>query len=73
MSASAGYTGSRYRSRRWEVIVIRTTYTSAQQNTIDRTPGLGQIPILKWLFQRERIDDESRELLIFITPRIIKA
>src|SRR5262249_50879135 len=37
MSASAGYTGSRYRSRRWEVIVIRTTYTSAQQNKNRKT------------------------------------
>jgi type IV pilus assembly protein PilQ len=53
--------------------VIGGIYTSNQNTAIDRTPGLGQIPILKWLFQRENINDESRELLIFITPRIIKA
>jgi type IV pilus assembly protein PilQ len=53
--------------------VIGGIYTSSQQNSTDRTPGLGQVPILNWLFKRERIDDESRELLIFITPRIIKS
>jgi type IV pilus assembly protein PilQ len=53
--------------------VIGGIYTSSQQNSSDKTPGLGQVPLLNWLFKRERFDDESRELLIFITPRIIKS
>ena len=53
--------------------VIGGIYTSNQQNSTDRTPGLGQVPILNWLFKRERVDDQSTELLIFITPRIIKS
>jgi type IV pilus assembly protein PilQ len=52
--------------------VIGGIYTSNQQNSTDRTPGLGQVPLLKWLFKRDRIDDQSSELLIFITPKIIK-
>lgn len=52
--------------------VIGGIFTSSQQSQTDKTPGLGQIPLLNWLFKRDRIDDESRELLIFITPRIIK-
>ena len=36
------------------------------------TPGLGTVPILKWLFKRDNAIDSSSELLIFITPRIIK-
>jgi len=28
--------------------------------------------LLGWLFKREINDDESRELLIFITPRILR-
>jgi type IV pilus assembly protein PilQ len=55
-----------------QTTVIGGIYTSSQQSTTDRTPGLGQVPLLNWLFKRERVDDESRELLIFITPRIIK-
>jgi type II secretory pathway component GspD/PulD (secretin) len=41
--------------------------------TNDRTPGLGQIPLLKWLFKRDTLNDTNTELLIFITPRIIKS
>jgi type IV pilus assembly protein PilQ len=52
--------------------VIGGIYTSNQDQKSDRTPGLGQVPILNWLFKREQIRDESTELLIFITPRIIK-
>ena len=26
----------------------------------EQTPGLGQIPLLKWLFKRDRVSDESR-------------
>jgi type II secretory pathway component HofQ len=30
------------------------------------------VPLLGWMFRRDTTEDESRELLIFITPRIIK-
>jgi type IV pilus assembly protein PilQ len=52
--------------------VIGGIYTSTLTNTHDQTPGLGNIPILGWLFKRERLDDQNTELLIFITPKIIK-
>ena len=55
-----------------ETAVIGGIYTSNQQALTNRTPGLGQIPILRWLFKRDRESEESRELLIFITPRIIR-
>ncbi len=44
-----------------------------QENRSDsRTPGLGKIPILRWLFKSETIKDTNEELLIFITPRVIR-
>jgi len=55
-----------------ETTVIGGIYVSREQSTQDRTPGLYRIPLLGWLFQRNTISDESRELLIFITPRIIR-
>jgi type IV pilus assembly protein PilQ len=55
-----------------QTTVIGGIYTSSQQNVSNRTPGLGDLPLLGWLFRRERVTDESRELLIFITPRIIR-
>jgi type IV pilus assembly protein PilQ len=52
--------------------VIGGIFVSREQASSDRTPLLHKIPILGWLFRRESTSDESRELLIFITPRIIK-
>ena len=51
--------------------VIGGIYVSSEQTNKDRTPGLSRIPMLGWLFRRDAVNDESRELLIFITPRII--
>jgi type IV pilus secretin PilQ/predicted competence protein len=52
--------------------VIGGIFTSTEQTSNERTPLLHRIPILGWLFKNERFEDESRELLIFITPRILK-
>jgi type IV pilus assembly protein PilQ len=55
-----------------ETTVIGGIYVSEEQASQDRTPGLHSIPILGWLFKRDELTDTSRELLIFITPRIIR-
>ena len=55
-----------------ETTVIGGIYVSREQSVQGRTPGLYRIPLLGWLFQRNEITDESRELLIFITPRIAR-
>jgi type IV pilus assembly protein PilQ len=55
-----------------ETTVIGGIYTSNEQTEQDRTPGLYRIPLLGWLFQRNTFSEESRELLIFITPRVIR-
>jgi type IV pilus assembly protein PilQ len=52
--------------------VIGGIFTSQEQSTNDRTPVLHRVPLLKWLFQRNTLNDSSRELLIFITPRILR-
>lgn len=56
-----------------QTTVIGGIYTSQEQSQSDRTPGLSRVPFLNWLFKRENVTDQSTELLIFITPRIIKA
>jgi len=56
-----------------QTTVIGGIYLSTEQYQTDRTPGLGKIPILNWLFKRDNALDNSTELLIFITPRIIKS
>jgi len=55
-----------------QTTVIGGIFVSQEQTVNDRTPGLGQVPLIRWLFKRDDIRDQSTELLIFITPRIIK-
>src|SRR5262249_12438076 len=55
-----------------QTTVIGGIYVSQEQAQTDRTPGLGQVPLLKWLFKRDSVNDQRTELLIFITPRIIQ-
>jgi type IV pilus assembly protein PilQ len=50
--------------------VLGGIFVSREQTTNDRTPLMHRIPFLGWLFKRDNQVDESRELLIFITPRI---
>jgi type IV pilus assembly protein PilQ len=56
-----------------QTTVIGGIYVSNSTLSSDKTPGLGNVPLLKWLFKRERVDESNTELLIFITPRIIKS
>ena len=56
-----------------QTTVIGGIYVSNSTVPNDKTPGLGNVPLLKWLFKRERVDEANTELLIFITPRIIKS
>ena len=56
-----------------QTTVIGGIYSSTNNTANDRTPGLGRVPLLKWLFKRDSVNDSNRELLIFITPRIIKS
>jgi type IV pilus assembly protein PilQ len=53
--------------------VIGGIFVSREQASSEKTPLLHRIPMLGWLFKRDSIQDESRELLIFITPRILKS
>ena len=52
--------------------VIGGVFVSREQSVTDRTPLFHRIPLLGWLFKRDSVNDDSRELLIFITPRIIR-
>jgi len=55
-----------------ETIVLGGVYERNTIETIDKTPFLGDIPYLGALFTRTITSDDKVELLIFITPRLIK-
>lgn len=52
--------------------VIGGIYEVSADQGQDRVPGLANIPFLGRLFKNNRRTDENEELLIFITPRVIK-
>ena len=54
-----------------DTTVIGGVFVSNDQYQQDRTPSLYRLPLLGWLFKRDHVQDESSELLIFITPRIM--
>jgi type IV pilus assembly protein PilQ len=52
--------------------VIGGIMQSRESTTNDRTPGLSRLPLLGWLFKRDTSTSEAQELLVFLTPRIIR-
>jgi len=52
--------------------VIGGILSSTETVNNEGTPGLSTLPLLGWLFKRTSNRNESQELLIFITPRIIR-
>ncbi|HCZ11855.1 MAG TPA: hypothetical protein DHV16_06300 [Nitrospiraceae bacterium] len=55
-----------------ETVVIGGILKSSESDGDSGVPGLSKIPLLGWLFKRETKETSSEELLIFITPRIVK-
>lgn len=56
-----------------ETIVIGGVYKQIKDNTVDRVPFLGSLPVVGYLFRHTHEQDEKHELLIFITPKIINS
>jgi len=52
-------------------VVIGGVFITDTQNTVDKVPLLGDIPFLGWLFKYKNDTGKRRELLVFITPRVI--
>ena len=52
-------------------VVIGGIYEENENNTTEQVPLLGDIPVLGHLFKSNTRVSERRELLVFITPRIV--
>ncbi|WP_404368282.1 type IV pilus secretin PilQ [Marinobacter sp.] len=58
--------------RNGETVVLGGIFQSEVSTTVTKTPFLGDIPYLGRLFKRTENVDERSELLVFITPKILK-
>jgi type IV pilus assembly protein PilQ len=52
-------------------VVLGGIFTQDLQDSVTKTPFLGDIPILGYLFKTTSKSDTRTELLIFITPKIV--
>ncbi len=54
-----------------ETLVLGGIYQHALSTKVEQVPLLGDIPLLGALFRRTKEDLDKRELLIFVTPKIV--
>jgi type IV pilus assembly protein PilQ len=56
-----------------DTIVIGGVMVTNETKAVSGWPWLQQIPVLGWLFKTENINKGKKQLLIFVTPRILKS
>lgn len=54
-----------------DTIVIGGIYKTNETETVSGVPWLSKIPVVGWLFKYKTTSTTKRELLIFITPRVV--
>ncbi len=55
-----------------ETVVLGGVYEQETRNEVSKVPFLGDLPLVGVLFRKTADKDDKEELLIFITPKIIK-
>jgi len=56
-----------------ETMVIGGVFIDTQSNSVSGIPYLSRVPVLGWLFKQKTEAVAKQELLIFLTPSIIKS
>ncbi|RTL03028.1 MAG: type IV pilus secretin PilQ [Proteobacteria bacterium] len=52
-------------------VLVGGIFIDDQSTATSQVPGLGDIPYLGWLFKSQIVKNQKKELLIFLTPRIV--
>jgi type IV pilus assembly protein PilQ len=55
-----------------ETVVLGGVYERTQRNQVERVPFFGDLPVVGYLFRNNSRTDNKEELLVFVTPRILK-
>jgi type IV pilus assembly protein PilQ len=53
-------------------VVIGGIFNQEESSTVTKVPLLGDIPVLGFMFRNTDKRDDKRELLVFVTPKILK-
>ena len=54
-----------------ETIVLSGVFSHDAAKAVSKLPGLGNLPIIGEIFKNRGFDSDKRELVIFVTPRIV--
>jgi type IV pilus assembly protein PilQ len=55
-----------------ETVVLGGIYEQTTANNVERVPFFGDLPCVGFLFKNTARTDQKRELLVFVTPKIVK-
>ena len=55
-----------------QTVVIGGVYEFKDSDSINKVPFLGDIPVIGSLFRQKSKSHQKAELLVFLTPRIIR-
>ncbi len=55
-----------------ETVVLGGVYQQVTRNEVNRVPFFSDLPLVGRLFTNTEVEDDKTELLVFITPKIIK-
>ena len=55
-----------------ETVVLGGVYNQTDRTSLDRVPFFGDLPYIGFLFKKNRVERNRTELLIFVTPKILK-
>jgi type IV pilus assembly protein PilQ len=55
-----------------ETVVLGGVYTRNESKGVERVPFFGDLPYVGFLFKRSSVSETKSELLIFVTPKILK-
>lgn len=55
-----------------ETVVLGGIYESTVQDSYNTVPWVSDLPVIGWMFKKSIKTDNKKELLVFITPKIVK-
>jgi type IV pilus assembly protein PilQ len=55
-----------------ETVVLGGTFLQDLSHNTNKIPFFGDLPGVGWMFRNKSDNDNKRELLIFVTPKIVK-
>ncbi|ROR34121.1 type IV pilus secretin PilQ [Inmirania thermothiophila] len=55
-----------------DTVVLGGVYEQTRTHNTRKVPLLGDMPVLGWLFRQKSLQDNKNELLIFVTPKVLR-